>query len=94
MGKYSDFPSQTPDQNLQFTPQSKTTSIPVTRYVYNGVPPGLNDLNCGLQWCRQLPAVCFFAPIFKLNGLEAGSLPNYHHAEQKRVMSDDDRLID
>ena len=27
---------------------------------------GLNDLNCGLQWRRQLPAVCFFSPSFQI----------------------------
>ena len=64
MGKHSDFPSQTPDQNLQFTAQSKTTSHP--RHFYIGVSAGLNDLNCGLQWRRQLPAVCFFAPSFQI----------------------------
>ena len=37
MGKYGDFPSQT--QNLQLTPQSETTSIPVT-FIWDSSPPG------------------------------------------------------
>ena len=31
---------------------------------------GLNDLNCGLQWRRQLPAVCFFSPSFQIKRIE------------------------
>ena len=41
MGKYSDFPSQTPymRRNLQFAPQSETTSMPVTFIWESPSPP-------------------------------------------------------
>ena len=38
-----------------------------SRHIYIGV---LNDLNCGLQWRRQLPAVCFFSPSFQIKRIE------------------------